>query len=66
MKKLDKVVLAVLIFSGITWGIWGILEFNFVGYIIRNEWISRLVYFLLGAAGIYVLLLWKNYFPKKK
>lgn len=65
MKKLNMCVLAVLIFSGVNWGLWGLFEFNLVSYVIINSWITRLFYILMGVSGIYALLLWKNFVPKK-
>ena len=58
MKKLDQIVMALLIFAGINWGIWGLFEFNLVGYIFGREWVDRLFYVILGLAGVYVAIGW--------
>ncbi|KPK33351.1 MAG: hypothetical protein AMS24_01450 [Chlamydiae bacterium SM23_39] len=55
MKKLDVVVMSILIFAGINWGLWGLFEFNLVYYIFGKEWIDKLLYVLFGAAGVYYL-----------
>jgi len=56
VKKLDQVVLTLLIFAGINWGLWGLFEFNLVYYIFGREWIDRVFYVVLGAAGLYYLI----------
>ena len=59
MKKVDVIALLLLIFAGINWGLWGIFEFNLIGYIFGKEWIDSLIYFLLGISGIYFAVSWK-------
>ena len=40
MKKLDQVMLALLVFAGINWGLWGLFEFNLVYYVFGKDWID--------------------------
>lgn len=60
MKKLDQVVLALLIIAGINWGLWGLFEFNLIYYIFGRDWIDRVIYVLLGISGIYLIVAWRN------
>ncbi len=60
MRRLDQLILAVLIFAGICWGLWGVFEFNLVYYIFGKEWINRLVYFIFGVSALYVAIVWKS------
>ena len=66
MKKLDILVLILLVIGGINWGLWGILDFNIIEYFFKEEWIRRVLYFIIGVAGIYVVFSWKGLFIKKK
>lgn len=66
MKKLDILAIILLILGGINWGLWGILDFNVVDYVFGKAWIDRVLYVLMGAAGIYLAVLWKNVFTRMK
>lgn len=56
MRKLDVVIMAILIFAGVNWGLWGLFEFNLIYYIFGKEWIDKFLYVVFGAAGIYYLV----------
>ncbi len=60
MKKLDYVVLSLLIFAGINWGLWGLFEFNLINYVFGRDWIDRLFYVILGVCGLYLLIDWRG------
>jgi uncharacterized protein len=60
MKHLDQVVLVLLIFAGINWGLWGLFEFNMIYFIFGREWIDRALYVILGACGIYLAVGWRG------
>jgi len=47
----------ILVFVGaINWGLWGAFEFNLVNKILGSvSWLERLVYILVGLAGIFML-----------
>lgn len=64
MKKLDMVVLGLLIAGGINWGLWGFFNFNLVEYIIGNRWITSILYILIGTAAIYYMVRWVYFFGK--
>jgi uncharacterized membrane protein YuzA (DUF378 family) len=66
MKKIEKLALSLLILAGINWGIWGLADkFNLIDYIVGNYWIANVIYFLTGAAAIYLIIMWYSIFPKK-
>ncbi len=65
MKKLDMVVVALLILGGINWGFWGLFQFSLINYVISNELVDRIIYFLIGGAGVYVIVRWHHFFAKK-
>ncbi len=60
MSKLDQLILAMLIFAGVNWGLWGVFEFNLVFYLFGKEWVDRLIYFLFGASAIYMAVIWRK------
>ena len=60
MKRLDQVVLVLLILAGINWGLWGLFEFNLVYYVFGRDWIDRLAYVILGSCGIYLAIGWRG------
>lgn len=66
MKKIEKLSIGLLVIAGINWGLWGLFEFNLIYYIFGKEWIDRVIYFLFGVAGIYIGVIWKNWFGYKR
>ena len=65
MKKLDMVVLSLLIASGINWGLWGFFEFNLIEYVISNQWINYIIYIIFGIASVYYIIRWRYFFGKR-
>ena len=56
MKVLNGIVLALIVIGAINWGLIGLFDFNLVTYIFGNlEAISRLVFVLVGIAGLWSL-----------
>lgn len=56
MKVLNGIVLALIVIGAINWGLIGLFNFNLVTYIFGNmEAISRLVFVLVGIAGLWSL-----------
>lgn len=59
MKALDVTAAVLLVVGGINWGLVGLLEFDLVAFIAgglsfgETNVFSRMIYFLVGAAGIY-------------
>jgi len=65
MKKLDMLVLILLVIGGINWGFYGVVDFNIIDYVFGKIWIDKVIYFLVGISGIYVLVTWKRFFCLK-
>lgn len=56
MKVLNGIVLALIVIGALNWGLIGLFNFNLVTYIFGNmEMISRLVFVLVGIAGLWSL-----------
>ncbi|MFU0827554.1 MAG: DUF378 domain-containing protein [Lachnoclostridium sp.] len=56
MKTLDYIALCLVIIGAINWGLIGFLEFDLVRVIFGDmTWISRVIYALVGIAGLYAL-----------
>ena len=55
LNALDWVALVLVIIGAINWGLIGLFAVNVVGAIFGDmTWISRLIYILVGLAGVYV------------
>lgn len=56
MKVINGIVLALIVIGAINWGLIGLFNFNLVTYIFGDmQAISRLVFALVGIAGIWSL-----------
>ena len=56
MKVVNGIVLALIAIGAINWGLIGLFDFNLVTYIFGDmQAISRLVFALVGIAGIWSL-----------
>lgn len=56
MKVINGIVLALIVIGAINWGLIGLFNFNLVTYIFGDmEVISRLVFALVGIAGLWSL-----------
>lgn len=56
MKVVNGIVLALIVIGAINWGLIGLFNFNLVTYIFGDfEAISRLVFALVGIAGLWSL-----------
>ena len=47
--------LILVIIGGINWGLVGVMDFNLVEWLLKNEMIINTVYILVGLASIYLL-----------
>lgn len=62
MKFLNITALTLIIIGAINWGLIGLLQYNLVDYIFGiQSMISRIIYALVGLAGIYSI----SFFMKK-
>ncbi len=56
MKIINYVALTVAIIGAVNWGLIGVLNFDLVAFIFGEmSWLSRVVYTLVGLAGIYLI-----------
>lgn len=63
MKILDSVALILIIIGAVNWGLIGFFQFNLVSTLFGDMTsISRIVYALVGIAGLYSL----SFFAKDK
>ncbi|WP_125153709.1 DUF378 domain-containing protein [Clostridium rectalis] len=55
----DKIAFILVIIGAINWGLLGLFNFNLIGSIFGEpaNFLSRLIYILVGVAGVYLILL---------
>lgn len=55
----DKISLILIIIGAINWGLLGLFNLNLVGAIFGEpaNFVSRLIYILVGVSGVYLILL---------
>ena len=51
MKPIDWIAIVLLIAGGINWGLIGLFNYNLVETLLGN--LSKWIYILVGAAGVY-------------
>ncbi|MCI5936288.1 MAG: DUF378 domain-containing protein [Lachnospiraceae bacterium] len=55
-KVWDYTLLSLVIIGAINWGLIGFFQFNLVSFLFGSmSWLSRIVYALVGIAGIYCI-----------
>ena len=56
---LDTIALILVIIGAINWGLIGFFQFDLVAFLFggMDSWLSRIVYALVGLAGIYSITL---------
>jgi len=60
MKSFDVVAAALVIVGALNWGLVGALNFDFVAILFgEGAIISRIVYVLVGIAGIFQIVEWR-------
>ena len=56
MKLINYAALAIAIIGAVNWGLIGVLNFDLVAFIFGEmSWLSRIVYTLVGLAGLYLI-----------
>ena len=53
MKKIGLVAAVLVIIGAINWGLIGLIDFDFIGYLFGKLYLDRILYVLIGIAGIY-------------
>lgn len=60
MKAIDLLSVIMVVVGALNWGLIGLFQFNIVSSLLGEAAVlSRLVYILVGAAGLYQLVQWK-------
>lgn len=55
MKGLDCTALTIGIIGALNWGLIGLFRFDLVAFLFGNlTWLSRIIYALVGLAGLYL------------
>ena len=58
-KGFDYTALTLVIIGAVNWGLIGFFKLDLVNILFGNmSWISRIIYILVGLAGLYVLSLY--------
>ncbi len=58
-KGFDYTALTLVIIGAVNWGLIGIFKLDLVNLLFGNmSWISRIIYILVGLAGLYLLSLY--------
>lgn len=63
INGLDRLALLLVIIGAINWGLIGFFQFDLVAALFggQDSWLSRIVYSLVGIAGLYsIMLLFKG------
>ena len=57
MKALNVISLILILIGALNWGLWGFFQFDFVAWLFQGDsnWLSRLVYAVVGLAGLWGL-----------
>lgn len=65
---IDKISFILVFIGALNWGLLGLFNLNIVGAIFGEpaNLISRIIYIIIGAAGIYLLLLFLRMKKKSK
>ncbi|MBO8164035.1 MAG: DUF378 domain-containing protein [Brevibacillus sp.] len=54
---MDRLALLLVMIGALNWGLIGLFQFDLVAFLFggMDSWISRVVYTLVGVAGIYAI-----------
>ena len=69
ITMVDKIALLLVIIGAVNWGLIGIFQFDLVAYLFGGQGalISRIIYTLVGAAGLWsISLLFRDRDPVKE
>lgn len=62
LSLIDKLSFILVIIGALNWGLIGLFNFNLIGAIFGEpaNFIGRIIYILVGVAGIYLIYFWLN------
>lgn len=57
MKALNVLSLILILIGALNWGLWGFFQFDVVAWLLHGNttWLSRIVYAIIGLAGVWGL-----------
>ncbi len=57
MKTINVAALILILIGALNWGLWGFFQFDFVAWAFGGHysWFSRLIYAIIGLAGVWGL-----------
>jgi uncharacterized membrane protein YuzA (DUF378 family) len=55
MKRIDEISFWLVAFGGITWGIWGIFQWNVIDYFLDQTRLDFVLYLLIGVSSLYLI-----------
>jgi uncharacterized membrane protein YuzA (DUF378 family) len=58
MKKIETIVAILVILGAIDWGLIGLFDFDVIEFALGALLIDRLIYVLIGFAGVYQIVSW--------
>lgn len=63
MKVINFIALLLIVVGAINWGLWGFFQFDFVAWLAGGHysWMSRVIYAIVGLAGIWSLSFFGKY-----
>lgn len=55
MKVINTIALVLIVVGALNWGLWGFFQFDIVAFLFggNSSWLSRVIYALIGLAGIW-------------
>lgn len=60
MKRLDLAAAILVLIGAFNWGFVGLFDLDVIGLFVENKIAGRLIYALIGIAGIYRVVYWKS------
>ena len=58
MKKIETIAAVLVILGAINWGLVGLFDFDVVEFLLGAILIDRLIYILIGIAGVFQIVSW--------
>lgn len=53
---IDWLAFVLVIVGGLNWGLWGLLKFDLVDFLLGSiPWLANIVYILVGLAAVYMI-----------
>ncbi len=58
MKKLDGVMMVLVILGALNWGLVGLFAFDLFDFFLEQPWLDRVMYTIVGFAGFFKVIYW--------